>query len=110
MDGNNTDGMVFDGGAEYRHQEVDNQQMLAPPIIESVAVRLETDKVADEENGPEQRQALAERQLRNALERSQKAVKALALLNVVSLVTATLLASALCWQRRRLKAKLPISR
>jgi hypothetical protein len=52
---------------------------------------------------------LAERQLRMALERSQRIVKALAILNLISLVTAVLLGSALCCQRRRFSSKLAIS-
>ncbi|KAL7073187.1 hypothetical protein ACQ4LE_007281 [Meloidogyne hapla] len=74
------------------------------PKIDKFTVRLDTVETNEEKNSKN-----AECKLRLTLEHSQKAVKALTLLNLISLLTAVLLGFALCCLKRRSSNKISIS-
>nr|CAD2189483.1 unnamed protein product [Meloidogyne enterolobii] len=83
---------------------ISSERYSMAPQIDKLTVRLDTVE-ANEENNDKS----TECKLRSALEYSQKAVKALTLLNLVSLLTAVLLGFALCCLKRRSNNKILIS-
>nr|CAD2190294.1 unnamed protein product [Meloidogyne enterolobii] len=83
---------------------ISSERYSMAPQIDKLTVRLDTVEAKEENNDKS-----TEYKLRSALEYSQKAVKALTLLNLVSLLTAVLLGFALCCLKRRSNNKILIS-